>query len=98
VDYKSYHQLSDSLVLGWELRGCHKGGTVPLWDACRIQLGGFAAFDYLDQSSTSAQAELRWRAYKRFGLVAFGGGGWAGKSFSTAGNDESTPSIGARIR
>ena len=98
MDYKSYHELSDSLVLGWELRGCHKDGTVPLWDACRIHLRGFAAFDYLGRSSVSGQAELRWRAYKRLGLVAFGGGGWAGKSFSTAGDDESTPSIGAGIR
>jgi outer membrane protein assembly factor BamA len=96
--YKSYHPLSDSLVLAWEMRGCYKDGEVPLWDSCRIPLRGFAAFDYLGQSSVSGQAELRWRAYKRLGLVAFGGGGWAGRSFSTAGDDESTPSIGAGIR
>ena len=98
LDYKSYQQLSDSLVLAWEMRGCYKAGETPLWDACRIHLRGFSAFDYLGQSSVSGQAELRWRAYKRLGLVAFGGGGWAGRSFSTAGDDESTPSLGAGIR
>jgi hemolysin activation/secretion protein len=46
----------------------------------------------------SGQAEVRWRAYKRLGFVAFGGGGWAGESFSTAGDNESTPSYGAGIR
>lgn len=95
---RSYHQLSDSLVLAWEARGCGRGGTVPLWDACRIRLRGFAAFDYLGLASVSGQAELRWRAYKRFGLVAFAGGGWAGDSFATAGDDETTPSYGAGIR
>jgi hypothetical protein len=96
--FRSYHQLSDSLVLAWEARGCARGGTVPLWDACRIQLRGFAAFDYLGQESVSGQAELRWRAWKRLGLVAFGGGGWAGESFATAGDDETTPSYGFGIR
>ncbi|MBT8108699.1 MAG: outer membrane protein assembly factor [Gammaproteobacteria bacterium] len=98
LDFKSYHELNDSLVLAWELRGCQKGGSIPLWDACRIPLRGFSAFDYLGQSSASGQAEVRWRAYKRLGLVAFSGLGWAGKSFSTAGDDESTPSYGAGIR
>lgn len=98
LEFKSYHQLSDSLVLAWQLRGCGKGGKPPLWDACLIKLRGFAAFDYLGQSSVSGQAELRWRAYKRLGLVAFSGGGWAGESFATAGDNESTPSYGAGIR
>lgn len=98
LEFRSYHQMSDSLVLAWQLRGCQKDGKVPLWDACLIKLRGFAAFDYLGQSSVSGQAELRWRAYKRLGLVAFGGGGWAGESFRTAGNNETTPSYGAGIR
>lgn len=98
LEFKSYHQLSESLVLAWQLRGCKKDGKVPLWDACRIPLRGFAAFDYLGQSSASGQAELRWRAYKRLGLVAFGGSGWAGESFAAAGDNESTPSYGAGIR
>ena len=98
LEFNSYHQLSDSLVLAWQLRGCEKGGKPPLWDACLIPLRGFAAFDYLGQSSASGQAEVRWRAYKRLGLVTFGGGGWAGESFSTAGDDESTLSYGAGIR
>ena len=98
LEFKSYHQLSDSLVLAWQLRGCQKGGTVPLWDACLLKLRGFSAFDYLGPSSVSGPAELRWRAYTRRGLVAFGGGGWAGESFATAGDNESTPSYGAGIR
>ena len=96
--FRSYHQLNDSLVLAWEARGCARGGTVPLWDACRIQLRGFAAFDYLGQESASGQVELRWRAWKRLGLVAFGGAGWAGETLTTLGGEETTPSYGAGIR
>lgn len=95
---RSYHQLADPLVLAWEARGCGRDGAVPLWDACRIQLRGFAAFDYLGLQSFSGQAELRWRAWKRLGLAAFGGAGWAGDSFATAGENESTLSYGAGIR
>jgi hypothetical protein len=98
AEFKSYHQLHDLLILAWQLRGCEKSGKVPLWDACLIKLRGFSAFDYLGQSSVSGQAEIRWRAYKRLGLVAFGGSGWAGESFSTAGDNESTLSYGAGIR
>jgi hypothetical protein len=98
LTFRSYHHLSDPLVLAWEARGCGRDGAVPLWDACRIQLRGFAAFDYLGLSSYSGQAELRWRAYKRLGLAVFAGGGWAGTSFSTAGENESTASYGAGIR
>jgi hypothetical protein len=96
--FKSYHKLSEPLVLAWEVRGCRKNGNVPLWDACRIPLRGFAAFDYLGSTSTAGQVEARWKVYKRFGLVAFGGGGWVGESFSTAGDDERVSSYGAGIR
>ena len=96
--FRSYHLLNDSLVLAWEARGCARGGTPPLWDACRIQLRGFAAFDYLGQESASGQVELRWRAWKRLGLVAFGGAGWANKTLATLGSEETTPSYGTGIR
>ena len=96
--FRSYHQLNDRLVLAWEARGCARSGTVPLWDACRIQLRGFAAFDYLGLESASGQVELRWRAWKRLGLVAFGGAGWAGSTLATLGGEETTPSYGTGIR
>jgi hypothetical protein len=96
--FRSYHAIADSLVFAFELQGCRKAGTPPLWDACRVPLRGFPAFRYLGTSSASGQVEARWRAYKRFGLVAFGGSGWAGSSFSSAGGDETVTSYGAGLR
>jgi len=98
LGYKAYYSLAKNLVLAWELQGCQKAGTTPLWDACRIPLRGFSAFDYLGTASVSGQAEARWRVYKRWGLVAFAGNGWAGSSFGASGENETVTSYGAGIR
>lgn len=98
TSFRSYHELSDSVVLAWELLGCQREGTVPLWDSCFIKLRGFSVTDYLGKSSLSAQAEIRWRLGKRWGVVAFGGGGKIDESFSGLGGGPSTPSYGVGLR
>lgn len=95
---RSYHQLTGSLVLAWELQGCQRGGQAPLWDACTIKLRGFSATDYLGKSTASGQVEARWRLGKRWGLVGFGGSGWVGSSFSGIRENESIPSYGVGLR
>jgi outer membrane protein assembly factor BamA len=96
--FRSYHKLSDSVVLAWELQGCKRGGTVPLWDACTIKLRGFSVTDYLGKVSASGQAEARWQLSKRWGLVGFAGTGYFGSSFNEFRSRESIPSYGAGIR
>jgi len=96
--FRSYHQLNDSLVLAWELQGCHRGGGTPLWDACTIKLRGFSATDYLGKVTGSGQVEARWRLNKRWGLVGFAGAGYVGNSFSGVRDNETIPSYGAGIR
>ena len=98
LGFKSYHEMTDSVVLAWEALGCQRKGTVPLWDSCRIKLRGFSATDYLGKASYSAQAELRWRMSKRWGLVAFGGAGEGADSFSGFRDRASIPSYGAGLR
>ena len=98
TSFKSYHELSDSVVLAWELQGCQREGKVPLWDSCLIKLRGFSVTDYLGKSSYSAQAEVRWRLSRRWGVVAFGGGGKIDQSFNEFGEGASTPSYGAGVR
>ncbi len=51
--------VTDSLVLAWELQGCQRAGTTPLWDACTVKLRGFSATDYLGEVSASGQVEAR---------------------------------------
>ena len=95
--FSSYHKMSDSLVVAWEVQGCHRGATPPLWDACTVALRGFPATDYLGRSSASGQVEARWKLSKRWGVVGFGGGGYSRGNFS---RDERTwiPSYGAGLR
>ena len=98
TSYRSYHKMSDSLVLAWELQGCSREGTTPLWDACTVRLRGFSMTDYLGQVSASGQVEARWRFSERWGLVGFAGSGYIGSSFSEVNERKGIPSYGAGIR
>lgn len=96
--FRSYHPLSDTLVLAWEVSGCTKDGRIPLFDTCRLSLRGFPLTDYLSKQSILAQVEARWRVYKRWGLVAFAGGGRVDDSFGGRGEGETIPSYGVGLR
>lgn len=98
VSFRSYHELTDAVVLAWELQACQRKGTVPLWDSCLIKLRGFSATDYLGRASYSGQVELRWRLSNRWGFVAFGGGGEVADSFSGFRDRSLIPSFGAGVR
>jgi outer membrane protein assembly factor BamA len=96
--YRSYHQVLPSLVAAWEVAGCLKSDGVPLWDACRIGLRGFASTDYMGKSSWRAQAELRWIWSKRWGVAAFGGAGQITESLIFSSDHDTIPSYGAGLR
>lgn len=96
--FRSYHSLTDNVVLAWEAQGCQRGGTTPLWDACFVKLRGFPATDYLGQTSASGQLEARWQMSKRWGVVGFAGAGYVGSSFSDIREYEPIPSYGAGLR
>jgi len=96
--FRSYHRLTESLVLAWEAQGCQRGGTAPLWDACTVKLRGFSATDYLGKASASTQVEARLALSERWGLAGFAGAGYVGDSFSGIREHEAIPSYGAGIR
>ncbi len=98
ASYASYHSVSPSLVLAWELQGCKKTLKAPLWDACRVDLRGFSSTDYLGLSSASAQVEARWRFHRKWGVVAFAGGGYYKNAFSETRERELIPSYGIGLR
>lgn len=96
--FNSYHQMSDSLVLAWQVQGCLRSGDVPLWDACTIKLRGFSATNFMGTGSASGQAEARWRISERWGLVGFAGTGYARDVYSEIDNREWIPSYGIGLR
>jgi hypothetical protein len=96
--FRSYHQLADPLVVAWDVSACSKSGRIPLWDTCRLALRGFSATDYLSMQSMYAQAEVRWRFFRKWGMVAFAGAGRVYDAFGDRGEDETIPSYGVGIR
>jgi hypothetical protein len=96
--FRSYHRIADSVVLAWEVQGCKRGGTAPLWDACLVKLRGFPVTDYLGSVSASGQVEARWQMSRRWGLVGFAGSGYVGDSFAGVRDDEPIPSYGGGLR
>jgi len=98
IVYRSYHELSVPVVLAWEAQACQRSGDAPLWDACRVNLRGFPATDYLSRASASGQFEARWRMSARWGLVGFAGGGYSRDTFSQTNDRELIPSYGLGLR
>jgi outer membrane translocation and assembly module TamA len=96
--FRSYHRLNDSLVLAWEIQGCSRDGSAPIWDACTVKLRGFSATDYLGKTSSSGQIEARWQLSEHWGIVGFAGAGYVGSSFSGIREREAIPSCGAGLR
>ena len=95
---RGYHSLRDNLVLAWDVNGCQKSGSIPLWDTCRLNLRGFPVTDYLSKQSLASQVEARWRLSKRWGAVAFAGGGLVDRPFADNGDGELIPSYGVGVR
>jgi hypothetical protein len=96
--FRAYNEVAKKLVLAWEVRGCYQSGTVPLWDSCKVHLRGFPITEYMSRTSASAQAEGRWRAFKRIGFVAFLGGGLSERNYTELRDDTLIPSYGLGIR
>jgi hypothetical protein len=96
---RSYHEMKKApIVIAWDLYGCVKGGKIPLWDTCRLNLRGFPVTDFLGNQSITGQIEARWRASPRWGFVLFGGAGHISNSFSAQGENERVPSYGGGVR
>jgi len=98
ASYASYHTIRPSLVLAWEIQGCSKSDQAPLWDACRVDLRGFSATDYLGKLSASGQVEARWQFHRKWGVVAFAGSGYYRDSFNEDREREAIPSYGFGLR
>jgi hypothetical protein len=95
---RGYHRLRKNLVLAWDVNGCQKSGSIPLWDTCRLNLRGFPVTDYLSKQSLASQVEARWRLTERWGAVAFAGGGLVDRPFAGNGDGELIPSYGVGVR
>ncbi len=79
LSYSGYQAFGEQHTLAWRLAGKYTTGDPPFfalpWYGSGVDLRGYTPGTYIGKSLATAQAEWRWQATKRIGLVAFGGVG-----------------------
>jgi hypothetical protein len=77
--YNGYQAFGEAHTLAWRLAGKTIGGDAPFfslaWYGSGVDLRGYTPGRYIGKRYAAAQAEWRWQATQRFGMVAFGGVG-----------------------
>jgi outer membrane protein assembly factor BamA len=100
--FNSYRRLRNEAILAARISACATPGDAPFYALCKFgqnnDLRGYVGGRYRDDNMIAAQAEYRWRFYRRFGLVLFAGVGGVGPSFEAAAFDNPLPSAGAGLR
>jgi hypothetical protein len=100
--YNHYFGLSEQLVLGTRATMCSTQGDTPFFALCMLgaadAIRGYRVGQYRARRGASLQAEVRWRFWHRFGLVAFGGGAWSVNRFSDISMNSALPSYGVGVR
>jgi hypothetical protein len=93
-----YWNFHPDFVLGIRLDGRFTDGEVPFYHLPYIQMRGVEAMRYLGKHAVLSELELRWNFHERWGLVAFGGAGKAGRSFSELDDAKTILSKGVGFR
>lgn len=99
--YNRYDKIAPNLVLASRASLCAVNGNAAIFDLClfglRSDLRGYAVGQYQDKAMFALQAELRWRAFGRFGFVGFGGIGSVGQSLGSFDNLLAAGGVGIRF-
>ena len=103
LGYNLYRKLGEHSVLAWRATGCFREGNVPFYDLCNFggeedAIRGYVGGQYRDKVSVTTQIEYRWRSYKKWGMVAFGGIGQVAPEIGEMKFDDLLPSVGIGIR
>ena len=109
VDYEryiltanNYLRITKTQVVAWQVSGCAVNGKAPFYQLCMFGasriIRGYPVGRYLDERLLAGQAEWRWNFRPRWGIVAFGGLGQVGKSFSDFKSDNILVSGGVGLR
>ena len=101
--YNSYHRLwQEKLILAVRAFANVASKDTPFYLLPAIGQGpdlrGYAYGRYRDRLLLTAQAELRYNFWWRFGAVAFGGAGTTTSSLSKVFDGPALPSYGAGVR
>ena len=79
VSYNAYQAIDERNTLAWRVAAQTVSGDPPFfafpWYGSGVDLRGYTPGIYVGRSLFAAQAEWRWQATRKLGLVAFAGGG-----------------------
>jgi outer membrane protein assembly factor BamA len=98
ASFAVYRKLVDLLVLAGEARVATVGDNTPFFMLSTINLRGFPRGQYMNRTVTQVQAELRWEAWRRVGVVFFGGTGVATRSLDRWGSADRAYGYGTGLR
>jgi hypothetical protein len=103
VGYNYYGRIAKDKVLAWRATGCVTAGDAPFYDISMFGGGsdgirGYVGGQYRDDVSLTTQLEYRWKFYKKWGMVAFGGVGQVAPSISEMDTSNLLPSYGVGVR
>jgi len=102
LSYNGYQAFGERHTLAWRLAAKYVTGDPPFfalpWYGSGVDLRGYTPGIYIGKSLAAAQAEWRWQATKRIGLVAFGGLGGVWGDIPVFEQDDFLPAAGAGLR
>jgi hypothetical protein len=102
LSYNGYRAVGEHHTLAWRLAGKVTTGRPPFfslpWYGSGVDLRGYTPGTYIGKSLAAAQAEWRWQATQRIGLVAFGGVGGVWGDVSIFEQDDFLPAGGVGLR
>jgi hypothetical protein len=102
LSYNGYKAFGEHHTLAWRLAGQYATGDPPFfalpWYGSGVDLRGYTPGTYIGRSLAAAQAEWRWQATNRIGLVAFGGAGGVWGDVRLFEQDDFLPAGGVGMR
>jgi len=102
LEFNLYHELAPTRVIAGRGTLCMTPGDAPFYALCSfgqgVDLRGYVAGRYRDETMATIQAEYRWRFYKKWGAVAFAGVGEVADSWSHYNLENLLPSAGVGLR
>lgn len=102
LGWNAYFPIDSSHVLAWRIAATVVEGDAPFfakaWFGSGADLRGYTPGRYIGESMFAAQAEWRWTATPRWGLVGFAGAGKVSGALGDIDTDDWLPALGVGVR
>lgn len=98
VTAMAFLPLGTDWTLGLQAIGATSSSAAPFYMRPFISLRGVPVMHYQGEDTAQLEAEVRWQCWKRFSIVAFGGGGIAWNDLSRVDNSMTVTSGGLGFR